>query len=51
MIPAGHWKDHNIAWFDLLRGTPRTENVSSSTPDPYSEIMVSRAQFEKEWPH
>lgn len=50
-IPRDHWTDHNIEWFDLLRGNARTENVMHTTPNPFLEIMVSRTQFEKEWPH
>ena len=51
MIPKEHWLDHNIEWFDLLRGTARTENVTHTTSDPFLDIMVSRAQFEQAWPH
>ena len=51
LIPNEHWIDHNVEWFDLLRGTARTENATHTTPDPFLEIMVSRVQFEKEWPH
>jgi hypothetical protein len=50
-VPRDHWTDHNIEWFDLLRGNARTENVMHKTPNPFLEIMVSRAQFEKAWPH
>ena len=51
LIPNEHWVDHNVEWFDLMRGTARTENVTHTTPDPFLEIMVSRVQFEKEWPN
>jgi hypothetical protein len=52
IIPKEHWLDHNVEWFDLLRGNPRTENVLHTTPQPYSELMVSKAEFEREWsPH
>lgn len=51
LIPKEHWLDHNVEWFDLLRGNPRTENVLRATPQPYSELMVNKAEFEREWPH
>lgn len=51
LIPPAHWTDHNIEWFDLLRGTARTENVMHTPPSPFLEIMVCRAEFEREWPH
>lgn len=50
-IPVDHWKDHNVEWFDLLRGNARTENVAHSPPSPFLAIMVSKAEFEREWPH
>ena len=49
IIPKEHWLDHNLEWFDLLRGNSRTENVSRTEPHPYSEIMVCKAEFEWEW--
>lgn len=51
VIPKEHWLDHNVEWVDLLLGSARTENVMHTAPDPFLELMVSRAQFEKEWPH
>jgi hypothetical protein len=50
-IPRDHWTEHNIEWFDLLRGNARTENVMQTTPNPFLEIMVCRAEFEREWSH
>lgn len=51
LIPKGHWLDHNVEWFDLLRGTARTENVMRTVPGPFVELMVCKAEFEREWPH
>ena len=52
IIPKEHWLDHNVEWFDLLRGKGRSEKVTGSEPPmPYSELMVCKAEFEREWPH
>ena len=51
LIPKEHWLDHDVEWFDLLRGKGRSEKVTGSTPIPYSELMVCKAEFEREWPH
>jgi hypothetical protein len=51
LIPKDHWIDHHVEWFDLLRGKARTENVRNTHAEPISELMVSKAEFEREWPH
>ena len=51
LISEDHWIDHHIAWFDLLRGNARTENIRHTHAEPFSELMVSKAEFEREWPH
>jgi hypothetical protein len=51
LVPKEHWIDHHVEWFDLLRGNARTENVRHTHPEPFLELMVSKAEFEREWPH
>jgi hypothetical protein len=50
-IDPDHWSTHRIEWFELLRGKPKTEPMAKQQRDPYFNIMVSRAEFEREWPN
>lgn len=50
-IPADYWRDHQVEWFDMLRGAPRTEKSGhAGSNETYLELMVSRAQFERLYP-
>lgn len=49
-IPQDHWIDHHVEWFDLLRGAARTEPIDQGGADNFIEVMVCKAEFEREWP-
>ncbi len=44
-IPRTHWEDHSLALADLFGGTATTG------ADPYRDLMFSRRELEREWPH
>jgi hypothetical protein len=53
-IPPTFWAENHVEWFDLLRGRARTESRrqrDSAHDHQFAELMVSSAEFEKEWPH
>lgn len=50
-IPSSHWQEYDVEWFDLLRGTPRTENRFGQRYSAFFDLMVSKTDFEREWPH
>jgi hypothetical protein len=48
-IPAEYWSNHRVNFLSLFRSEADIEN--DSTPPPhYRDLMVSRADFEREWP-
>lgn len=51
-IDPEFWVDHQPKWFDLMRSVARTEPTSpGASSECFVDLMVSRTEFEKEWPH
>lgn len=51
-IPATFWTMHQPEWFSLLRGEAHTEAATADGANGrYIDLMASRAEFEREWPH
>jgi hypothetical protein len=50
-IPRNHWRENRVEWFDLLRGKPRTEPRGQAGEPAFYDLMVSRAEIERELPY
>jgi len=51
-IPADYWETHHIRFMDLFRESANATEIASLNQAPqYFDLMVSKAQFEKTWPH
>lgn len=51
-IPKEYWRDHNLNWFSLLRGEAETDGAKNSlVKGAFKDLMVSRAEIEKEMPY
>jgi len=44
-IPKSHWKDNRLTIADIFG------SIVASGDDPYRELMLNRADVQKEWPH
>lgn len=49
-VSPSHWRDHRLNLFELMKGTARSESLSSEAVSPIVDIMVNKAEFERQWP-
>lgn len=57
-VPKEHWKYHRVKWFSIFdNDDARTELRGMDSrglgqrDEPFAELMISKAQFERHWPH
>lgn len=51
-IDSTHWHSHTVDFLATVMGEPRSRRRGDlSAEGGYENLMVSSAQFEKEWPH
>ncbi len=55
LIPSDHWRDYEVMDHYILMGEPSTSERNpwrkTEGGDYYLDVQVSRAEFEREWPH
>lgn len=51
-IDPNHWTTHTVDFLATVMGEPRSRpRVTMSAEGGYGDLMVSKAEFESEWPH
>lgn len=52
IVPAEHWREYQIDVLRVAYDVARSEHRLSSSPQGiFYDLMVSRTEFEREWPH
>jgi len=52
LIPPEHWHTHHLWWPDILTEDATTKPLDGNDhTNSFSHIMISKREFEREWPH